>query len=80
MLGVAVLMLFFFGFWHFDPCFYPDGRSGPWSLARLGALKMGDFGIAKVLSCTLACVGPSGFFSFWKTSFLATIFSENSEQ
>lgn len=34
--------------------------------ARLGALKMGDFGIAKVLSCTLACVGPSGcqFFGF----------------
>ena len=38
------------------------------SLRSLGALKMGDFGIAKVLSCTLACVGASGL-SFWKDIF-----------
>ena len=59
MLGVAVL-IFFFGFWQFDPCYLSGWEIGS-LLARLGALKMGDFGIAKVLSCTLACVGPSGF-------------------
>ena len=39
----------------------PPFKVSTFFLAALGALKMGDFGIAKVLSCTLACArGPCG--------------------
>ena len=77
MLGVAVLMCFF---WVLAIMTLVFIRMGDRVVSRkhLGALKMGDFGIAKVLSCTLACVGPSGFSCWFRH--LWRRFEENSEQ
>ena len=58
---------FFLGFGNLTLVFIRMGDRVP--SKHLGALKMGDFGIAKVLSCTLACVGPSGFSFLVSTSF-----------